>query len=124
MTTTTAPRTARGFERLHQRAMQAGRQAAEGVDVTPMIVEDPYVGRTYVVPSGVCGFAWVSFAGNTGWGRWARKTGWASKGYPTGLVFRVTAYGQSMTRKEAYAQAYAQVLREAGITAYAESRMD
>ena len=32
-----------------------------------------------------CGFAWVSFPGNTQFGRWAKKTGVASKGYPSGL---------------------------------------
>jgi len=32
-----------------------------------------------------CGFAWISFPGNTPFGRWAKQAGIASKGYPTGL---------------------------------------
>ena len=36
----------------------------------------------------------------------------------------VGEFNQSVTRKEAYAQAFAEVLREAGVTAYASSRKD
>ena len=50
--------------------------------------------------------------------------GLASKAYPTGLHFWVGLFNQSMTRKEAYASAFAKVLNEAGIQAYADSRMD
>jgi hypothetical protein len=79
---------------------------------------------TYFVADGVCGFAWVSFAGNTPFGRWANKHGIARKHYPKGLCLWVSAYNQSMQRKEAYAEAYAKVLRDHSIEAYAGSRMD
>ena len=44
--------------------------------------------------------------------------------FRSGLSVWVSEGGQSMERKEAYARAYADVLRAAGIEAYAGSRMD
>lgn len=121
------------FKALWAEADAAGKAAADACTPRPMIVgeakslfgsEIDYSKPTYYVADGVCGFAWVSFKGNTAFGRWAKQAGLASKGYPTGLQLWVRGYGQSMQRKEAYAQAFAETLRTAGITAYAQSRMD
>ena len=121
------------YAALADTAHAAGLRAAAAATPTPMIVgeakslfsdEIDHSKPTYYVPSGVCGFAWVFVKGNTGFGRWAKKAGIASPGYPTGLNIRVTVGGQSYEIKTAYAQAYAAVLQEAGITAYAEGRLD
>ena len=120
------------YAALYAAADAAGKQAADAAVPTPMIVgkaigltdQIDYSQPTYFVADGPCGFAWVQFAGNTGWGRWAKKEGHARPAYGGGLQIRVADYGQSVMRKEAYAQAFADVLREAGVTAYAESRLD
>lgn len=136
MTTLTKARAAKAvkdacFRELYEKAHRAGMAAAEACRPTPMMVvdADPLTGQPkpdaqrYVVDSGVCGFAWVSFKGNTAFGRWAKKNG-ATSNYPTGLRFWVSYFGQSLERKEAYARAFAEVLRAGGVTAYSHSRMD
>lgn len=121
------------YAALAAKADAAGKAAAEALTPTPMIVgeakslftdEIDYSKPTYYVAGGVCGFAWVWLKGNTGFGRWAKAQGIASKGYPNGLNIRASGYGQSYEKKLAYAQGYAAVLTEAGITAYAEGRLD
>lgn len=109
---------------LLQEADKAGQKAVEALNVTPMVVKNPSTGETWFVGDGVCGFAWVKFPGNTAFGRWAKAEGIARPGYPTGLSIWVSQYNQSMQKKEAYARAFAAVLSEAGINAYAESRID
>lgn len=120
------------YSALFAKADAAGKAAANGCQPTPMIVgtakgfsnEIDFRQPTYFVADGVCGFAWVSFAGNTAWGRWAKKAKLARSGYPKGLQIWISDYGQSMQLKEAYARAFAAVLQDAGIDAYAGSRMD
>lgn len=113
------------FPEIVAKAHAAGMEAGKGSKPVPMIVTDTRSGHVYEpVMDGVCGFAWVSFAGNTEFGRWAKKSKIASKNYPKGLMVWVGEFNQSMTRKEAYAHAYANVLRAFGIEAYAQSRMD
>jgi hypothetical protein len=116
---------------LHSKAHAAGMAAGGAHTPTPMgVVEADIFGKpkpgahVEVVHSGVCGFAWVSFKGNTSFGRAMKAAGLARKRYEGGLSVWVSEFGQSMERKEAYARAYAAVLREAGIEAYAGSRMD
>ncbi len=120
------------FSDLVKKAEAAGMAALEAAKPVPIIVgeADGFSDRfkpgakLYYEPEGACGFAWVWFKGNTPFGRWMKKAGKASAGYPTGLQVWVSAGGQSIARKEAYAVAYAAVLKEAGITAYAGSRLD
>lgn len=120
------------FGALVAKAEAAGFAACEAAKPIPMIVGEAdgfsnkfKPGATlYYESEGACGFAWVWFKGNTPFGRYMRKTGKASSGYPTGLQVWVSAGGQSIARKEAYARAYASVLKEAGITAYPQSRLD
>lgn len=122
------------FETIWQAAYTAGMQAGNAAAPTPMIVGTPRqplfddridpTKPVYFVEGGVCGFAWIDFKGNTAFGRWAKKTDRASKGYPTGLMYWVSEFGQSMQRKQAFASAFAKVLRDNGIDAYVGSRMD
>lgn len=121
------------FASLYREADLAGRKAADALTPTPMVVTDgdvltgkPVPGaRKFYVPEGVCGFAWVTVKpGNCGMARWLKKHKNASAGYYGGMELWIDAYGQSMERKEAYARAFANVLNDAGINAYAGSRMD
>jgi hypothetical protein len=110
-------------ETIWRAADAAGRNAAESITPRAMIVEG--MGRTYYVADGVCGFAWVNWKANTPWGRWTKATGRTRKdSYLGGQTLWVSDYGQSMARKEAYAEAFAKVLADHGIDAYAGSRMD
>jgi hypothetical protein len=121
------------FEALYKKAWAAGVAAATGAKVAPMVVGEPvtpfgsdidFTKQVYVVEGGACGFAWVSIRGNTAFGKWAKKNGKARNGYPSGLAISIHAYNQSLARKEAHAYAMAEVLNEAGIKAYGNSRMD
>lgn len=121
------------FKNLHERAHAAGIAAGNAAVPVPMVVGEAQsllsdkIDRskpTYYVADGVCGFAWVHIQGNTPFARWATKNGVARPGYPKGKDISCHEFGQSMQRKEAYARAYARVLNEAGIRAYAESRLD
>jgi hypothetical protein len=115
------------YARLHADAVVAGVSAAASVLVEPMVVVGRYAnGREdrYVVEDGVCGFAGVVVSGQSGFGKYAKRSGLGFKNYPSGIYISVRGYGQSMTRKEAYAHAYAEVLNAAGVKAYVSSRMD
>ncbi len=91
----------------------------------PFDDSSPVVHRYAPVMDGVCGFAWVTIRpGTSSFARWVSKTGRGRKGYYGGIQIWVSGFGQSMTRKEAYADAFAAVLREAGVSASAGSRMD
>lgn len=112
---------------LVEKAHEAGMAALNAACPTPMIVTGGVPGeppKTWYVDEGACGFAWVEIAGNTAFGRWAKKSKLATPAYPKGLMFWVYEGGQSIDRKEAYASAFAKVLNEAGIKAYANSRLD
>jgi hypothetical protein len=118
------------FSELYSKAHAAGMAAGQSVIPDPMIVQqvglDNRVIKTYApVMDGVCGFAWVKIKGNTGFARWAKKAGVARSSYPNGLQIWVGEFNQSMTRKEAYAEAFATVLRAHGVVeAAGYSRMD
>jgi hypothetical protein len=120
------------FMHLYARADQAGTAAGEACVPTPMVVQDADLagkpvpgGKTYYVPSGVCGFAWIKVRpGNCSFAIWAKKQGYGSRDYYGGLQISVRGFGQSMEQKAAYAGAFAAVLQAAGIKAYAQSRMD
>ena len=102
-------------------AMAAGQAAAAACVPTPM-----HVAGYAPIADGPCGFAWVNvkpayspvakalLAANLG-----RKDG-----YEGGVCVWISDYNQSMAKKEAHARAYAKVLQDAGIRAYAGSRMD
>ena len=118
--------------RIYREAVAAGKAAGNAATPTPMVVRQHAsplddaspVTRAWHVPEGVCGFAWVTVGGNTQMGRYMRTVKGHGPGYPKGVAYRVGDHGQSLTRKEAHAYAFARVLNDAGITAYVESRMD
>lgn len=118
---------------LFAKAHEAGTAKAKATQPTPMIVtqhenmldDSSPVKKQWWVDQGVCGFAWVTIhPGTSKAARYAKEHYGASKGYPSGMQIWISDFGQSMELKEAYAQGFAAVLQEAGIKAYAGSRMD
>lgn len=90
-------------------------------------------GRSYVVEGGACGFAWIVIKpGNCGFANWLKKNGHAHAAYGGGIQVSVREGGQSMTLKEAYANAFAAEVNRLvtlGVlpkmkSCYADSRMD
>jgi len=117
------------FDKAHKNGMEAGNHCTPqpmyvGTPKSPFGNDIDRSKKVYKVDGGVCGFAWVHFAGNTAFGRFTKKNGLAGKDYPNGLCVWVKEFGQSMTKKMAYAGAFAKVLKEGKIDAYARSRMD
>jgi len=117
------------FSQIHKQAHEAGMKAGTEALPAPMTVfeadiQGNPIGKVWHVSEGACGFAWVQFKGNTAWGKWAKEQGIASPAYPKGLQIWVSEFNQSITRKEAYAYAYAKVLNDAGIEAFVNSRLD
>jgi hypothetical protein len=100
----------------------------------------------YHVPGGVCGFAWVKLYARATESRkfvnWLKGSVKSSKpcsdvqpnviqsarpSYEGGVDMWVMGFGQSMQTKEAYADAFTKVLREAeidGLNVFSQSRMD
>lgn len=129
------------FDLIVKEADAAGKAAVEKLEVVPMIVGQEtsmfsnkidYSKPTYYVADGVCGFAWVdvypAYKGNTRAGKEERKLlesfGFRKNDYAKTYQLWVSAYNQSMQKKEAYARAYADVLRANGLKAYSGSRLD
>ena len=121
------------FAQLFKRAHEAGDAAARACTPRPMIVRpgditlngSPVSQDTYYVSEGACGFAWIVIhPGNCPAANYAKKHLGAHPHYGGGTEIWVSAYGQSVARKEQYAQAFADVLRAAGIKAYSGSRLD
>ena len=121
-------------EKLLERAHLMGMDAGRSVGVTPMVVGTPttvfgseidYSKKTYFVEGGVCGFAGVVIKPARGkFVSYLKSIGIGNKHYYGGYYVSVHEFGQSLTRKEAYADAYAKVLGEAGMSCYVDSRMD
>jgi len=132
--------------RVYREAREAGEKAMKGAKPTPMVVSEADGlsdrprdgGKSWYVPTGVCGFAWVKVRGNSWFIRalkkiglaeadrnnWSSRARWLKDSYSGGYSFSVREGGQSMELKEAYAQAFAAVLESYGVYAYASSRMD
>ena len=116
-------------------ADEAGRLAVSRTKVVPMVVghaksifsnEIDYSRPVEVVEDGVCGFAWVNIKpANSKFAKFLVERKLARKdSYYGGICMSVSDYNQSMTKKEAYAYAFARVLSDNGIRASATSRMD
>ncbi len=122
------------FEALYAKAVVAGNEAVNGFKPIPMVVgtaigfsnQIDQTKPTYFEADGVCGFAWVNVKpGNSSFAKWLKKTDKArSDSYYGGVTIWVNEFNQSMQKKEVYAHAFAKVLADAGIKAYASSRMD
>jgi hypothetical protein len=106
--------------------------------------------RRYFVADGPCGFAWIKIPTrrarptdkgynatlNVQFANWLKAQGKVQgrrndemlfperTSYTGGVDIWVSGFGQSVQKKEAYAAAFAGVLNAAGITAYADSRLD
>lgn len=124
---------AAAFQRLYDQAHLAGLAAGRAAIPDPMFVQGqgrdengaPIVINYPPVLDGVCGFAWVTIRpGTSSFARWLVKNGYGRSAYGGGVQVWVGYFNQSLTRKEAYASAFAKVLQEAGITAYSGSRID
>jgi len=106
-------------------AHTAGMAALKAVTPRPMTVRETHGSREWHSEEGLCGFAWINVRpGNCGFARWAKSRNLGHKGYHGGYNVWVRDGGMSVERKEAYARAYAAVLTEAGIKAYANSKLD
>jgi len=119
---------------LRQQAHEAGLAAMQAATPTPILWGSPstplgsdvdLTNPHSVSTEGVCGFAWVKVKGQTSFARHMRDAGFGrTDSYAGGTNLWVREGGQSLERKEAYANAFAAVLNEAGVSAYAYSRMD
>lgn len=126
------------FEKVFAEAQAAASAAFEASKPVPMAVQNSGLFEEFdfnkpyeVVPDGVCGFAWVNVYvdGRSKAAKVFRQFGLKSD-YYGGWQFWESAvvpehkYSQSMQRKEAACDAFAEVLRGYGVKAYAGSRMD
>lgn len=123
------------FESLYQKADNEGRIAVNNATIVPMVVgtaksifsnEIDETMPTYFVSDGVCGFAEIIVKpGNCPFANFLKKNKLAEKRYcGPGVSIWVSDFDQSLQKKEAYARAFAKVLRENGIDAFMISRMD
>jgi hypothetical protein len=125
------------FEAAYAKAAEAGRAAGEAKVPRAMMVSQPsnpldansLPKAMWHVPEGVCGFAWVNVSpGNSSFAKWLVKNKLARKAYGGGVDIWISAFNQSMERKEACAQAMASVLKaelgESKLSIYASSRLD
>jgi len=122
------------FETTYHAAMAEGCKAAVAKVPTPMVVQqhenvfddNSAVTKQWHVPSGVCGFAWVTVRpGNCAFANWLKKNGYGrTDSYAGGVCIWVSLYGQSYEKKVAHADAMAASLCKAGIKACADSRLD
>lgn len=120
------------FQRIYDDAHKAGIAAGQAAMPQSICVtqhanplnDNSEVTRRWIVPEGVCGFAWISFRGNTSWAAWTRKHKISDTDYPRGRIIWVRQFGQSYERKVAYAKAFADVLVANGINAYSAGRLD
>jgi len=118
------------FESAHEAGLKAGRE----VGVTPMVVGSPtelfgneidWNKSTYHVSDGVCGFAGVIIKPARGkFVSLLKKMGRGWKHYYGGFYMTCREFNQSLTRKEAYCEAFERVLGEAGLRCYVDSRLD
>lgn len=125
------------FRAAWDKAVAAGRAAAEAATPTPMVVYEADGltdrpkpgGKSWYVPQGPCGFAWVTVRpGNSAFANWLKRNDLARKAYGGGVQHTVFGYGQSVTLKSAFADAVAASLRESlGLDfgqCYSGSRLD
>ena len=118
---------------IYQEAHYKGNAAVEMTTVTPMVVQqrenplndDSRVIRQYIVNDGVCGFASVTVKpANSKFAKFLVANGLGRKSFNGGVSMSIRDFNQSLTKKEAYAYAFASVLNEHGIKAFVDSRMD
>ena len=112
---------------LLKQAETAGLKAGLEIVPTPVYFKDTHTGQTYDSADGACGFAHVNISPARGkFVNYLKKLKKGHKSYYGGWDYWVSSQelGQSITRKEAYAKAFANVLKEWGINAMMMSRLD
>jgi hypothetical protein len=117
------------ISQIMNQAINAGHNALRSNVPNPMIVSGQ--GQNYYVSEGACGFAWINvykYEGktirvNSKIGKELKMNGFR-KSYNGAWQYWVSDGGQSVSRKEAYANAFANVLKQYGFEAYADSRLD
>jgi hypothetical protein len=121
------------LESIFNQAHAEGNAAVVATTVTPMIVtqaanpldDSSAVVNAWIVDDGVCGFASVIVKpANCRFAKYLLDIGIGRKGYGGGVTMSVRDFNQSLTKKEAYAEGFAKVLRDNGINAWVDSRMD
>jgi len=102
-------------KRLVESAHEAGLQAGKSVECKNMIVADG--GKVHIVPDGPCGFAYIHIkSANSNVAKAMIEILGAMKSDSYGgLLLSVDEFDQSVTRKNAYARAFAKVLAESGM---------
>lgn len=121
-------------EQIFSQADAAGCAAVANMEVRPMIVtkhsnpldDSSEIIDQFYVQDGVCGFAWVKIRPARGkFVNWLKENGIGrTNSFEGGYDIWISAYNQSMQKKETYACAFAKVLVANGIKAYGQSRMD
>ena len=111
---------------LYGEAHTAGLAAMYAVVPTPRVMRpnwDSPLTMSYE-PEGQVGYAWIAVASNTSMGKWLvkHKYGQRSAFEPEVQVW-VEEGGNSYERKQAYAAAFAEVLRKAGVYCQACGRL-
>lgn len=122
------------WQALYDKAHLAGMEAAQACVPVPMVVEgraNPLddsspVTKRYFVSEGACGFGWISIKpANCTFANWLKKNNLAkTDSYSGGVMIWVHQFNQSYDRKMIYATAFAQVISQSGIRAYAGGRLD
>jgi len=118
---------------IYVEAYEAGMKAGNEVGVPKFVVGTPttplgndidFKKETFIM-DGLCGFAWVTIKPARGaFVNYLKGRKVGSNGYYGGYEIWVREFGQSVDRKAAFAQAFADVLNKYGISAYAGSRLD
>ena len=124
------------YEEIWSLAKQEAAKAYSEIKPNPIAWQSSGVNEGFdpskpygIVSEGLCGFAWIWIPnGRHPFVNWMKKNGkgrknW-SKGYDIWTSELCPDGSQSVERKEAAMQAAVKVLRENGIEAYAESRLD
>lgn len=126
MTQTTVRQTITVAE-LAELAHKAGLKAGNEAIPQPMVIVDGTTKEVIdVVDDGLCGFAWINIKPARGsFVTYLKTREWGDVNtYSGGYDIWVSQFNQSVTRKYAYALAFAEVLNRYGIKAYAQSRLD
>lgn len=118
---------------IYIQAHNAGNSAVQSATITPMVVtqkanplnDSSDTVKQWYVEDGICGFASVIVKpANSKFAKFLIENQLGRKSYTGGVHMSVRDFNQSLQKKEAYAHAFAKVLRDNGINAWSESRID
>ena len=117
------------FIAIYYEAYAAGMKAGQEAIPTPMVVSGGVPGeveKNYYISEGMCGFAWVTIRPSYGkFASWLKAMGYGSySAYDRAVLIWCHEFNQSVTRKEAFAEAFADVLTKHDIPCSSHSRLD